>query len=96
MAHHTVFGLHHCRSTADAHEQIPNIEVFYKLATTDHIPVCTNFDVNTMPILSNITYHYAKYYLDWSGMQQSDINNYGIHTEQTIQTVHVSTEAPLS
>ena len=73
-AHHTVSWLDHCISTADAHESIQNIEVFYNLATTDHIPVCITLDLNNIPILTNQTNNCTKHYIDWSGMQQQDLS----------------------
>ncbi len=47
-AHHTVSWLDHCISTADAHDSIQNIKVFYNLASTDHIPVCITIDETNM------------------------------------------------
>jgi len=94
-AHHTVSWLDHCLSTADAHESIQSIEVFYNFATGDHIPVCITLDVNNLPILSNQTNNCTKHYLDWSGLQKADIDNYYNCTEQLLQSVPVPIEATL-
>ncbi len=58
-AHHTVSWPDHCISTADAHASTQNIEVFYNLASTDHILVCITIDVTNMLILSDQTNNYA-------------------------------------
>ena len=92
-SHHTVSWLDHCVSSNDAHDAIKNIEICYNLATTDHIPVTMSLDVNNLPVLSKHANDYVNYKLDWSKLQQADINNYCTQTDILLQDINVPTEA---
>ncbi len=94
-AHHTVSWLHHCLSTADAHQSIENIVIKYDLAKTDHIHVCVTLDVNNIPILTSQTNNFFNEHLNWSSLTKNDLDNYCLHTEQILKTINVPNEAAL-
>ena len=91
----TVSWLDHCISSSDAHNAIQSMEIYYKYATTDHIPVGITMNVNNIPDMTKSTNCCTRCKLDWSRIKQDDITEYGVNTDTPLKNVKIATDAIL-
>ncbi len=70
----TVSWLDHSVCSSDVHDAIQNMEIYYKYATTDHIPVGITMNINNVPDKSTSRNSCTRCKLDWSRIKQDDIS----------------------
>ncbi len=69
------------------------MDIKYNYAITDDIPVIIRVNTYDLQTLSANTNNPNKMKLDWSRLQQADINNYCIHSDELLKQVSIPTEA---
>ena len=60
---------------------INNMSVCYNLATTDHMPVITDMNVDSVPDVIPGTNNNTQPRLDWSRLDKVSIDNYCRHED---------------
>lgn len=90
-AWHTTSWLDHCICTADANASIEKMEIMYRFATTDHIPVNLSIAVDDLPGLceSGESNAFIKGRLDWAKIDKNSRNNYCRDTDLLLNDINV-------
>ena len=94
-AWHTTSWLDHCFCTADAHTAIDNMDIYYGMATTDHIPIVISLNVENIPLLVDKVADTNSGRLDWSNLTKEDLNRYFIETENLLSNIELPIDALL-
>lgn len=86
-AWHTTSWLDHCVCTADAHASLDNIEIYYEMATSDHIPIVISLNGENLPMLAVVDHEVNTGKLDWSNLTKEEINRYTAVTENLLNNI---------
>ena len=87
----TTSWLDHCVSTADAHDCIQQIQIDYKGALSDHIPMYISIGIENIPELSEKSNDYTPKF-DWSRVEPEKIADYTLNSEELLSKVDVNTD----
>ena len=77
--------------TADANASIQEMEIMYRFATTDHIPINLTIDIDNLPGLrdSGVANTVHKGRLDWTKIEKDRRNNYCCDTDLLLKGIYV-------
>ena len=86
--------LDHIVSSRDFHGCINDISVLYDISDEDHIPICMNLNVSSMPkVTSDSNEFTAK--IPWDSVKECDLEKYLNLTDEHFSNIHIPVDAVL-
>ena len=89
---HTVSWLDHFVCSADAHDSISKMEVYYNYVTDDHVPIGVELNIQHVPEHAGNNQNVRKK-LDWSIASEAALDQYCNTTDTLLQSIDIPYDA---